>query len=318
MNTSKMTARVKVMTDPFKRMLFLSSRGFYDRVSDEEWLKKAFRLYMKKELNLDDPKTYCEKLQWLKLYDRNPAYNKMVDKYEVKKYVDSVLGEGHTIPAYGVWDSFDEIDFDSLPDQFVLKCTHDSGGSVVCRDKASFDIKAARKRLNPRLQRNFYKVGRQWVYKDVKPRILAEQYIPTLGNKDSVEYNLTCFDGRVGLITICRGIPHRTYADRTKDNYDRDFNYLPFYAFYKNTHPIEKPKEMDEIIRISEALSQGIPQVRVDTYVIDGTVYFGEMTFYTLNGFIVFTPEEWDRKLGDMIRLPEKSENKQAVKEHGL
>lgn len=303
---SQMTARMKIMLDPFERMQFLSTRGFYDKLSDEEWLKKAFRLYKKKELNLDHPETFCEKVQWLKLYDHNPAYHQMVDKYEVKQYVDGILGKGHTIPAYGVWDSFDEIDFDSLPDQFILKCTHDSGGFVVCRDKASFDIQAAREKLVPRLNRNFYWMGRQWVYKDIKPRILAEQYIPTLGNRDSVEYKLTCFDGRVGLITICRGIPHAAYSVRTNDNYDRDFNYLPFYAFYKNTQPTEKPKEMDEIIRISEALSQGIPQVRVDTYVIDGTVYFGEMTFYTWNGFIVFTPEEWDKKLGDMIRLPEK------------
>lgn len=302
-----MTRVINAIFHPYYRMQFLSVwGGVYDRLSDEEWVKEAYRRYKKKELNLDDPHTFCEKVQWLKVYDHNPEYIMMVDKYEAKKFAADILGEEHVIPAYGVWDNFDDIDFDKLPNQFVLKCTHDSGGFVICKDKSTFNIKKARRKLNARLKRNFYKNGRQWVYKDIKPRILAEKYIDTLGTKDSREYKLTCFDGKVGLITICGGIAHSAYSDRTNDNYDRDFNYLPFYAFYKNTHPIEKPKEMDEIIRISEALSQGIPQVRVDTYVIDGTIYFGEMTFYTWNGFITFTPEEWDEWLGDKIRLPEK------------
>lgn len=296
----------KAIFHPYYRMQLLSVMGFLDNMSDEEWVRKAFKRYKGKELNLDNPETFCEKVQWLKLYDRNPAYNKMVDKYEAKKFAADIIGEEHIIPAYGVWDNFDDIDFDKLPDQFVLKCTHDSGGFVICTDKSKFNIAKARKKLNKRLKLNFYKNGRQWVYKDIKPRILAEKYIPTLGKRDSVEYKLTCFDGKVGLITICQGIAHSALSDRTNDNYDRDFNYLPFYAFYKNTHPIEKPKEMDEIIRIAEALSQGIPQVRVDTYVIDGTIYFGEMTFYTWNGFITFTPDEWDKKGGDMIELPVK------------
>lgn len=307
MKISYLLARgMEAVFHPFYRMQMLSMYGFFDNLSDEEWLKKAYKRYKKKELDLDNPETFCEKVQWLKLYDRNPAYIKMVDKYEAKKFAESILGEGHVIPSYGVWDNFDDIDFDKLPDQFVLKCTHDSGGFVICTDKSKFNIKKAKKKLNARLKRNFYKNGRQWVYKDIKPRILAEKYIPTLGKKDSVEYKLTCFDGKVGNITICQGIAHSAYSDRTNDNYDRDFNYLPWYAFYKNTHPIEKPKEMDEIIRIAEALSQGIPQVRVDTYIIDGTIYFGEMTFYTWNGFITFTPDEWDKKLGDMIHLPAK------------
>lgn len=299
---------IKAIFHPYYRMQALSTMGFYGNMSDEEYLRKAFKRYKGKDLNLDDPKTFCEKVQWLKLFDRNPAYNKMVDKYEVKGYVKDMLGEGiNVIPAYGVWDSFDDIDFEQLPNQFVLKCTHDSGGFVICTDKSKFNIGAARRKLNARLKKNFYKNGRQWVYKDIKPRILAEEYIPSLGKKDSVEYKLTCFDGKVGLITICQGIAHSSLSDRTNDNYDRDFNYLPFYAFYKNTHPIKKPEFMDEIIRVSEVLSQGIPQVRVDTYVIDGEIYFGEMTFYTWNGFITFTPDKWDKWLGDKIHLPSKS-----------
>lgn len=302
--TSKIIKYINVKKYSWFRML--SQLGFFDSMDDEKYLKKLYKIKLGKELNLDDPKTFCEKVQWLKLYDRNPDYIKMVDKYEVKKYVSDIIGNDYIIPTYGVWNSFDEIDFDVLPNQFILKCTHDSGGFVICKDKKTFNYDEARKKLSKYLKINYYFMGREWVYKDIKPRIIAEKYIDTLGKPDSVEYKLTCFDGRVGLITICRGIAHSSFDVRTNDNYDRDFNYLPFYAFYKNTKPTKRPEQLDEIIEICEKLSSNIPQVRVDCYIIDGKVYFGEMTFYTWSGFIEFTPDEWDRKLGDMIKLPQK------------
>ena len=298
----------KLFTDPQARFSYLNRKGLYKNMSDEEFLRKAFKLRMGYELDLDDPKTFCEKLQWLKLYDRRPEYTTMVDKYEVKKYVSERIGEKYVIPLLGVWDRFDDIDFDSLPDQFVLKCTHASGGSVVCRSKSGFDVSAARGKIERHLENDYYLNGREWPYKNVKRRIIAEKYIDSLGKPESVEYKLTCFGGVVRLITVCRGIAHDSFDKRTNDNYDRDFNNLDFYAFYKNSkEPLPRPKQMDEIIEICEKLSAGIPQVRVDCYIIDGQVYFGEMTFYTWSGFIEFTPPKWDKIMGSWIQLPEKT-----------
>ncbi len=214
------------------------------------------------------------------------------------------------IPTYGVWDSFESINFDSLPESFILKCTHDSGGGLVCHDKEKFDYRKASDFFKSHLKMNVYWQGngREWVYKDVKPRILAEKYIPSLGHRDSIEYKITCCGGKASMITVCTGIAHSDFADRNNDHFDRDWNQLPFYAYYKSSgKKIDPPKELDQMVECVEKLSQGIPQVRVDGYIIDGTWIFGEMTFYTWNGFIEFVPKEWDEILGSWIELPEKS-----------
>ena len=298
--------RLKVMFDPDTNFLDRSWDGKYLDVPDDAFLKRLFRLKMGKELDLENPKTYCEKLQWLKLYDRNPEYTRMVDKIEAKRFVTERAGEGHVIPMYGAWDSFDEIDFDSLPDRFVLKCNHDSYGVIVCEDKKTFDYAGTKKIIDKRLKRNNYWPTREWPYKNVKPRVFAEQYIDTIGKRDSVEYKLTCFDGRAKLITVCGGIPHAEIEDRTNDHYDRDFNRLEFTAFYGPAKPpLPLPDEIEEIIAFSEKLAEGIPEVRVDSYLIDGKVMFGEMTFYTWAGLIPFDPPEYDEILGSWINLPE-------------
>lgn len=293
----------KVISNRKLRFNYMTRLGFYNKMSDEEYLKKKYKIFMGEELNLDNPKLFTEKIQWLKLYNRNPEYTTIVDKHTVKEWVSEKIGSKYIVPEYGVWDRAEDIDYSKLPDEFVLKVTHDSGGFVVCTNKNKIDKKKIESKLNKSLKQNYYYSGREWAYRDVKPRIIAEKYIPSLGKKDSVEYKLTCFDGKVGLITICTGIPHSSFSVRFNDNYDRDFNYLPFYAYYHNTHPIEKPREMDEIIRLSEILSKDIPQVRVDWYVDNGNIYFGEMTFYTWGGIIKFSPDEWNKKLGDMIDL---------------
>lgn len=274
--------------------------------NDKFYLKVLYPHMMRGEkLNIDNPTLFTEKLQWLKLYDRNPSYTKMADKCEVKKYVASIIGDEHVIPLYGVWDSFDKIDFDSLPNEFVLKCTHDSGGYVVCKDKSTFDKNAAKTKLEKTLVKNYFWQNREWVYKNIQPRIIAEKYMPSLGNADSVEYKITCINGKVMVITVCGGIPHAAYELRSNDNYDRDWNRQEWYAFYKPTNKkIERPKQMDDIIEFSERLSKDIPQVRVDWYIIDGVVYFGEMTFYTWSGFIHYTPEKWNKIMGDWLMLP--------------
>ncbi|MBP3717881.1 MAG: glycosyl transferase, partial [Paludibacteraceae bacterium] len=202
---------------------------------------------------------------------------------------------------------FDDIDFDKLPNQFCLKCTHDSGSYIICKDKSTFDIDAARKKFNRYMKGRFFWYGREWAYKNVKPRIMAQEYIDSLGKPESVEYKLTCFNGKVKFITVCSGIAHSDYELRKNDHFDRDWNKLDWYAYYKPSGKvIKRPEFMDEIIEISDKLAEGFPQVRIDSYVINEKVYFGEMTFYTWSGLIEFTPDEWDEKIGSWWNLPEK------------
>ncbi|MBR0150842.1 MAG: hypothetical protein IJP89_05725 [Synergistaceae bacterium] len=292
---------------PYRRFEFLASLGLYDSLSDEEFIRRMYKSFMGREIDLDNPKTLCEKLNWLKLHDRRPEYTLMADKYAVKSYVAERIGAEHVVPLLGVWDSFDEIDFDALPEQFVLKCTHDSGGVAVCRDKSTFDRKLARKILEKSLARNYSLLYREWAYKNVPRRIIAEQYIPTLGRSDSVEFKITCLNGIAKLNTICRGPAHTFAWKRTNDHYDRDMKRLKFYVAYKNPEPPEKiPPQMHEIMTMSEKLSAGIPYVRVDWYISEGRIYFGEFTFYTWGGFMRFNPPEWDEILGSWLELPAK------------
>ena len=272
---------------------------------DEIYIKNLYYQRTGKNLDLDNPKTLCEKLNWLKLNYRKPEYTSMVDKYLAKQYVDSIIGEGHTIPTLGVWDSFDQIDFSTLPNSFVLKCTHDSGSAKIIKDKSTINYDELRNHFKNCLSRNYYKKLREWPYKNVKRRIIAEPIIEYLGKRDSIEYKTTCFNGKVGFVTICTGIAHSTYEDRNNDHFDKEFNKLDWYVHYKPAKETpKKPEKWDEIIEFSEKLASGVPYLRVDTYVIDGKILFGEMTFYTWGGFMEFEPPEWDRKLGDMLILP--------------
>lgn len=270
----------------------------------ELYLKCYYYLHLHEWPNLKHPQNFTEKLNWLKLHDRRPLYTKLADKCEVKKYVAEKIGSDKIIPLLGVWDHFDEIDFDQLPDQFVLKCTHDSGGFRICKDKSNFDQEEARQFFNKKLHKNYYWNKREWVYKDIKPRIIAEPYIDSLGKPESFEYKLTCMNGVCKVFTICTGIAHSDFELRTNDHYDRDFNHLPWYAYYKNSKkPVQIPPQAKEIIEYAEKLSEGIPQVRVDFYVINDKVYFGEMTFYTWAGIIEFTPPEWNDIMGSWLDL---------------
>lgn len=274
-------------------------------VDDEIFVRALFQSSLGYELNLANPKTMCEKIQWLKLYNRNPEYIRMVDKYEVKKYIKEKIGEEYIIPLYGVWDSFEEIEFDKLPNQFVLKCTHDSGTFVVVKDKSSLDMENAKVILEKGLRKNYFYENREWPYKNVQPRIIAEKYIDSLGKPESIEYKISCFDGKVGFLTICGGIAHAEYEKRTNDHYDVNFNHMPWWTNYKNAKiPPEKPKQWDKLIELSEILSKDIPYVRVDFYVIDGEIFFGEFTFFTWSGIMKFNPPEWDNILGNYIKLP--------------
>lgn len=268
---------------------------------DEIYLKILYRYKMKKKLNIKDPKTYNEKLQWLKLYDRNPEYTKMVDKYEVKNYVSKLIGEEYIIPTIGVWDRFEDIDFDSLPEQFVLKCTHDSGGLIICKDKSKLDINEVKKKINHCLKRNYYLNTREWPYKNVKPRIIAEKYMIDESGEGLKDYKFFCFDGEVKSLFIAsdRGI------DTRFDFYDMSFNHLNFRNGYPNSDKkIICPKGFEQMKELSRTLSKGLPQARIDFYDINGKVYFGEITFFHWSGLMPFEPEEWDYTFGEWIKSP--------------
>lgn len=300
-----MNKLVKAIKDP-RAALSVLVRKLGKNLDDEAYLRLMYLAYYSKRLNLDAPKDYSEKMQWLKLNHRRPVYTRMADKYAVKELVSNAIGSEYVIPCYGLWDRFDEIPFNLLPDSFVLKCTHDSGSFAICNDKKSFDKEVARAKLERGLAQNFFQVFREWPYKDIKPRIIAEEYIPSLGHPESVEYKITCCGGEVKFVTVCGGIAHSDYALRSNDHYTKDWKRLDWYAFYKpKGGDIPKTGQIEEMIELSEKLTAGIPYVRVDWYVVDGRVYFGEFTFYTWAGFLRFTPRKWDRILGDMIKLPE-------------
>lgn len=291
--------------DSRMRFLYLDKLGFYNNWSDKKYLIYKFECLMRYELNLENPITFNEKLQWLKLYDRNPEYTTMVDKFAVKEYVASKIGEQYLIPTLGVWDSFDNIDFTNLPNQFVLKCTHDSGGIVICRDKSTFDRQSAKKKLSDSLKTNFFWCSREWPYKNVKPQIIAEKYIKDNKQSELKDYKLMCFNGKVECSFVCE--------DRYKDTglkvtfYDADWNVMPFERHYpRNSVLCERPKKYDLMVELAEKLSENIPFVRVDFYEVQGKVYFGEMTFYPGAGFEEFNPPEWDKKLGDWLVLPDR------------
>lgn len=257
---------------------------------------------MGKKLDLKNPQTFNEKLQWLKLYDRNPEYTKMVDKYEVRKYISEKIGEEYLIPILGVWDRFEDIDFNKLPNQFVLKCTHDSGGLVICRDKSKLDIEAARKKINKCLKRNFYKITREWPYKNVKPRIIAEKYMEdSLQGNGLADYKVLCFGGEAKLIELHLD----RYGKRhTQDIYDVNWNKTTISQDgYISDKFIEKPVQMDKIIELSQLLSANIRHVRVDWYIVEDKIYFGEITFFDGSGFSPFDDEKDDLYIGSLINL---------------
>ncbi len=272
-------------------------------IPDSIYLKYLFKKYMGRDLDLRHPKTFNEKLQWLKLYDHNPEYIKMVDKYEVKYIVADKIGEKYIIPTLGVWNKFEDIDFDDLPDKFVLKCTHDSGGVCICKDKKTFDYIETKKKLKQSLKNNFYYMSREWPYKYVPHRIIAEEYIETeTGNLD--DYKLFCFDGVVDNINVVRG---RATGNPKFYHFDKEWNLCRFNRLTRSLpegYKEEKPLFIDEMIRIAEILSQGVRHVRIDLYENKGHIYFGEYTLYNLSGYETGFDEYSDGYLGSLIHLP--------------
>lgn len=278
-------------------------RKFYKFIPDIIFLKLLWYKTFGYKLNLKNPETYNEKLQWLKLYDRDPKYTKMVDKYTVRKYIAKKIGEEYLIPLIGVWDKVEEIDFNSLPCQFVLKTTHDSGGVIVCKDKDKLDINKARRFLKDHLKTNYYILNREWPYKNIKPQIICEKYMEDESGYELKDYKFFCFNGEPKFMYIATD--RNTPNEETKfDFFDDEFNHLPF----ENGHPnskksLKKPECFDKMIDLAKKLSKNIPHVRVDFYEINKKIYFGELTFYHWSGMVPFKPKEWDYKLGQYIDL---------------
>ena len=269
-----------------------------------EYLKEWYQKESGRELNLDNPTRFTEKIQWLKLYDSTSIKTKLADKYLVRDWVAEKIGEDHLIPLLGVWDSFDEIDFDTLPNQFVLKCTHDSGGLVICKDKSQLDLKKTEEKINRCLNSNYYWHGREWPYKNVKPRIIAEQYMVDESGVELKDYKIFNFGGEPKLIQV----DFNRFVKHTKNIYDTEWNYLNVAINYPTdpTVNIKKPECLEKMLEMAKELSAGLPFLRTDFYVINGKIYFGELTFSPGSGFMKMTPESFDLEMGSWIPLPDK------------
>ena len=285
-----------------KKKLLKKAKYLLRFLPDKTYIQLYYFLHFHKPCNFKKPVTFNEKLNWLKIHDRNPVYRDMVDKYEVKKYVANVIGEEYVVPTIGVWDKFNDIDFSKLPNSFVLKCTHDSEGIFICTDKSRLDINAVRKKINSAMQCKFFYIGREWPYKRIKPRIIAEPYLVDHARQELWDYKFFCFHGEPKYMYIATD---RVKGETKFDYYDMEFNHLNIIQHYPNNmHQLPKPETWDKMVELARMLAKGILHVRVDFYEVNGKTYFGELTFYHLSGFIPFQPEEWDKKFGELLKLP--------------
>lgn len=280
-------------------------------MSDESYLKLIYFLRCRKTLHLDKPRTFTEKLQWLKINNRKPQFTTMVDKYRAKQFISEKVGEEHVVPSYGCWKKADDIDWNALPDKFVLKTNHDSGTVLICSDKKSFDANRAKSILQGKVEKNFYAGGREWPYKDVDPLIFAEQYLEDaeLENDSGdewcgiAEYDFFCFDGKPKFVSFCHG-DKTDSSKRFNDYYDMDFVKMNLTCGYSSCgHNHDKPKQFSEMVSIAKELSDGIPFLRVDMFICNDVVYVGEMTFFPWSGFMPFEPYEKDLEIAEMINV---------------
>ena len=296
----------KYCADSSYRFVVNAALGLYNSMPDRDYLERKFEALMGAPLHLDAPQTFNEKLQWLKLYDRKPEYTMMVDKYRVREYITQKIGAEYLIPLLGVWDSPDEIDFAALPEQFVLKCNHNSGlGMCICKDKSRLDLRKVRRELRKGLRQDYYLPGREWPYKDVPRKIIAEKYmVDTDGGDELSDYKVLCFNGVPKLIEVHKG---RFGNQHTQDFYDANWDKTAFNQpdMPTSDEVMVKPVFMDEMLALSQVLSQGIPHVRVDWYYANHRLFFGELTFFDGSGFDPFDGEQ-DLEIGSWLALPEK------------
>ncbi len=301
---------IKFVIDSDYRKVFLAGYGIYNKLDDKEFLKKIFGASMGYELDLENPRTFNEKLQWLKLYDRKSEYTMMVDKYKVREYIKEQIGEEYLIPLLGVWDKPEDIDFNELPEQFVLKCNHNSGlGMCICKDKSKLNIERVKSELRKGLKQDYYLTGREWPYKNVPRKIICEKYM--VDNSDEKQEELTdykffCFDGYVDCVMVC--------IERQTGNpkfyfFDENWNLVRCNIRGKEApegFTLPKPDCMNEMFQIASKLSKGKPFTRIDLYNCNGKIYFGEITFFPDSGFDKNLLPEADKHWGSLITLPQK------------
>lgn len=309
---SRISKMLKFLFNSDYRFLKKNDFGLNNNMPDEQYLKRLFKIRLGYELNLASPITFNEKLQWLKLYDRKPEYSAMVDKFAVKEYVSNLIGKEYIIPTLYVWDDPDDIDFDVLPNRFVLKLTHDSGGIVICKDKTQLDKQEALNIIKKSFRNEYFFEGREWPYKNVKHRIIAEEYMENSlsgnicnnENQGLIDYKVHCFNGVPKFILVCG---NRYGKDGiVEDFYSIEWERLdikrPNIQNAPNGYP--KPELLAQMIELSKKLSDGIPFLRTDFYIINGKIYFGELTFFPASGFKPFVPQIWDKRIGDLLDLP--------------
>ena len=299
---SRLQTLKRILTDRDYRTIRLAKAGFYNHLDDRTYIEKLYRARMGRDLNLENPKLFSEKLQWLKLYDRNPLYTQLVDKYRVREYVAEKLGEEYLIPLLGVWDDPDEIDFDALPDQFVLKCNHNSGtGMCICRDKSKLDYDKVRKELKKGLREDFYRKNREWPYKDVSRKIICEQYLTdSTGSEELTDYKFFCFHGEVKCFKVDFG----RFLEHHANWYDKAGNLLPFgetvcTPCFERT--IVFPQNLNDMFYAAEKVAEDCQFMRVDLYNVGGRIYIGELTLIPAAGWGTFTDSRWDEILGQWL-----------------
>ena len=292
----------RYLRSPRKLIKGLGTLGWFNWLPDKPYLKLVYWGETSKKLNLDAPVTYNEKLQWLKLYDRKPEYIKYADKYTVRSYISETIGEQYLIPLLGVYDSVEEINWDSLPNQFVLKCTHGSGCNIICTDKDKLKIEVSKIKLNKWMKRNWYWFGREWPYKNIKPRIICETFISETDNTPD-DYKVLCFNGKAKLV----GVHIDRYGNHKLDNYDRQWEKTTIARDGPMSNFVyEKPKQFEKMIQLSELLASNMNHVRIDWFIVRDKLYFGEITLYEASGFDHFDNKEDDYLLGSWIDLKEK------------
>lgn len=299
-----------LLKNPKKLIRVLGHRGLFNFIPDLPYLKLIYWAEMGKKLNIKNPQTFNEKIQWLKLYDRDTDKIKYVDKYEVRNYIAKTIGKQYLIPLINVYDEVNQINWSTLPNTFVLKCTHGSGSNIICKNKNNLDINLAKKKLKKWMNQNWYNFGREWEYKHIKPRIICEKFIVDDSGNDLKDYKIMCYNGSAKCIFVCLNRNSKTGLNI--NIYDRDWNLLPVerVGVPKSEEFVKKPKNLDLMLNLAEILAKDFPFLRVDFYEANGRVYFGEITFYPGSGFRGFKPESYDETLGSWIKLP--FENKQS------
>ncbi|MGP4070378.1 ATP-grasp fold amidoligase family protein [Halobacillus sp. B29] len=298
---NKLRVLKKIVSNPFSIVRILGEKNLFNWLPDSLYLKLIYRAETGKQLNIKNPKTYNEKLQWLKLNARNSTYSKLVDKYEVRNYIKDTIGEEYLIPILGVYNNVEEIDWKRLPEKFVLKCTHGSSSNIICTNKSNLDIEGSKKKLRKWMKKNWYWFGREWPYKNVNPRIICEKYMVDESETELKDYKIFCFNGKPKLIQVDfnRHIHHK------RNLFTVDWKLVDAKIKYDNdlSKEIPKPNRLEEMLTLAKKLSHNFPHVRVDFYSIKDKLYFGEITFYHGSGFEQFDPPNLEKKMGDWIKL---------------